>query len=234
MSVKPGLPLSGPYDGNGTTGPWPFDFRAYDTSHLYLVLEDAEGVETEVTEGFTADGIGLPQGVVYYLVPVGSKVSIGLRVPLGQAVHLGQSGIAPPDLIEQGLDLLAQQIQNIRQLIGDLDTEDAAAAAAEAVAALATINAMVPTLEQLKNDTQAARDEAVAIVGGAPASAIVVTPGGNLEATDAQAALLELDADLTEEAQARADADAAMTDSFNDAIGQVADDVALLMAIRFS
>lgn len=107
------------HNGNGTTGPFSFNFLAYEIEHLEVVRLDLDGVETtlEPTTDFTAVGLGNEEGGTIDLtdaLEVGEKITITVNPPPVQELDLNDDDDFPADAIELQLDLMVMMIRRDR------------------------------------------------------------------------------------------------------------------------
>jgi hypothetical protein len=97
---------SGPYTPNGVTTTFAYDFRIASASEIMVVRRDADGVETEITTGFSVTGAGGASGnVVFDTAPAaGNPIYIYGDPVFSQAVALVGQGSYSPASVEEGLD----------------------------------------------------------------------------------------------------------------------------------
>lgn len=110
-----------PYTPNGVTSIFPFFFLALTRDEVQVVLTDADGVETLLTEGFDIVGIGEPTGgyVQFTVAPdyAGQSLIIRARPSFAQETVFSNQGPYNPAEIEKALDRLAQKAIYLRDLI---------------------------------------------------------------------------------------------------------------------
>ena len=110
-----------PYTPNGVTSIFPFFFLALTRDEVQVVLTDADGVETLLTEGFDIVGIGEPTGgyVQFTVAPdyAGQSLIIRARPSFAQESVFSNQGPYNPVEIEKALDRLAQKAIYLRDLI---------------------------------------------------------------------------------------------------------------------
>ncbi|MBX3502789.1 MAG: tail fiber protein [Alphaproteobacteria bacterium] len=131
--------------GNDATTSWPFTFAVLDETHLTVVYTDAEGADSTLdpsvyTVALNADQAANPGGTVTYApaIATGTLLTILRVVPYTQATDIKNQGGFYPEVIERALDLLAMQLQQVREqqgralklspsqaAIGDLNATDA-------------------------------------------------------------------------------------------------------------
>lgn len=110
------------YNGNGSQTAWPYSFPIYDGDVVRLILLDADGTETDITQDYFVD---VPGSTVYYpgYVPgeeppvadqppklqSGQKLIVYRDTEITQDSNLGDKW--PFDVIEKGLDKLTMILQ---------------------------------------------------------------------------------------------------------------------------
>lgn len=105
------------YEGNGVTTEWPITFELDPiVSKVKIVLEDSDGVITDVSTGYSvADNVvtyptvesGLPA------VASGVKVVISRETPRTQEIDLTAQGVLDAETLEEGFDKLTMQVQEL-------------------------------------------------------------------------------------------------------------------------
>ena len=97
---------SGPYTPNGVTTTFAYDFRIGSAAEIMVVRRDADGVETEITTGFSVTGAGTASGnIVFDTAPAaGNPIYIYGDPVFSQAVALVGQGSYSPASVEEGLD----------------------------------------------------------------------------------------------------------------------------------
>ena len=110
------------YNGNGSQTAWPYSFPIYDGDVVRLILLDADGTETDITQDYFVD---VPGSTVYYpgyaagaeppeadqppKVQPGQKLIVYRDTEITQDSNLGKSW--PFNVIEKGLDKLTMILQ---------------------------------------------------------------------------------------------------------------------------
>lgn len=103
-----------PYTPNGVTSNFPFFFLALSEDEIQVVLTDALGVETLITDGYDVQGIGNPAGgtVVFSIAPnyAGQSLIIRAAPNFAQEADFNNQGPYNPVELNKVLDRLAQKI----------------------------------------------------------------------------------------------------------------------------
>jgi len=112
---------SGPYNGNGSTTVFAYDFKALDQAHLVVTLKNSLGVETvqTITTHYSVSGVGDEGGgnVTMVTAPAsGQTLTITRSVPLTQGVDLQNRGGVQPNTLETAYDRLTQISQDTREV----------------------------------------------------------------------------------------------------------------------
>lgn len=125
MTVNQNPSISPVQLGNGVNRTWNFGFKVREASHLYLYLTYSDGTTSQIT-GFSISQItGLNSdlgGTITYPVapaaalPTGTTVRVYRQVPFNQPNRIGNQGSFFPELHENTMDLLAMQIQQLRDI----------------------------------------------------------------------------------------------------------------------
>jgi hypothetical protein len=120
MTVSSEVTVAGPYDGNGVTTIFPFEFRIVDEKHLRVVLRDPFGVSTDLSldDGdYSVSGVGNDDGDVTVAVApsVGYKLTILRNPPFTQETDLTNQGPYSAEVVENRFDLLVMQIQAVNE-----------------------------------------------------------------------------------------------------------------------
>ena len=119
MAVSSTNRIAGPFSGAGTTGPFPFAFRVFQASDLFVVRTNADGTRDvlSVSVGFTAeintDQNSAPGGELTLTdaLPVGASLVFTTALDALQLMRLTNAGGFYPEAIEQQLDYLTILIQ---------------------------------------------------------------------------------------------------------------------------
>ena len=152
MTIPANTLVSGPYVPDGVNTTWDFDFKVTDATQLVLILVDPDGVETEVTSGFTvpADDIGTDDGgTITYPTSGGplefsayEEVYVTRAVPYTQPNKIGNQGNFYPQTHEDTMDLLAMQVQQLDERLDRTVTVPVSASASDLEGLIADILAL--------------------------------------------------------------------------------------------
>jgi hypothetical protein len=113
---------TGPYNGNGSTTSFAYDFKVIDEDHLVVTLKDSSDVETvqTITTNYTVTGVGAAGGGTVEMVTApasGETLTISRSVPLTQEVDLANRGGVQPEVLETAYDKLTQALQDKVELL---------------------------------------------------------------------------------------------------------------------
>jgi hypothetical protein len=122
MTISNQTARTGPYNGNGSTTVFAYDFRALDQTHLVVTLKDAANVETvqTLTTNYTVSGVGDASGgnITMGVAPAsGEQLTISRAVPQTQVVDLANRGAVAPEVLEGAYDKLTQLSQDKVELL---------------------------------------------------------------------------------------------------------------------
>ena len=112
---------SGPYNGNGSTTVFAYDFKALSQTDLVVTLKNSAGVETvqTLTTNYSVSGVGVEGGgnVTMVTAPAsGETLTITRSVPVTQGVDLQNRGGVQPSTLETAYDRLTQISQDTREV----------------------------------------------------------------------------------------------------------------------
>lgn len=104
------------YQGNGVTTEWPVPFAYNQSEHLHVLVADADGKETAITENFTVVSGGGATSIIYPAsgpaLASGNKLVVYRSTPQTQIVDLEYGGAFRPETLEKdGLDRLVMMVQ---------------------------------------------------------------------------------------------------------------------------
>lgn len=110
------------HNGGGTTGPFSFNFLAYELEHLEVVKLNLEGDEVTLEPGtdFTAEGLGEEEGGTIELsevLEVGEKITITVNPPPTQELDLNDDDDFPAEAVERQLDLMVMMLRRDRTVL---------------------------------------------------------------------------------------------------------------------
>lgn len=120
MTVENTNSKSGPYDLDGATLRFQRTFFISSSEHLQ-VLQVIDGVQTEITTGFTNTGIGSDEGETVFTpetYPSGGGVLVLKRnVPNTQETDYSNQARVKPEQVELDLDQVVRQIQDLKEVM---------------------------------------------------------------------------------------------------------------------
>ncbi|QDP54900.1 MAG: hypothetical protein Unbinned3065contig1002_2 [Prokaryotic dsDNA virus sp.] len=146
MTVASTDARTGPYDGNGSTTTFAYDFLVLDQAHLVVTVKTTStGVEVvkTLTTHYSVTGVGTASGgnIVFTSAsthaPSGTTVTITRSVPMTQTTDLQNRGGVQPETLETGYDKLTQIDQDQQ---GEIDRSLKFAVSAD----LSSFNTSVP------------------------------------------------------------------------------------------
>lgn len=120
MTVASDVSRSGPYNGNGSTTIFNYEFRILDAEHLQVIKTLSSGHEITLTLGtdYTVSGVGNPDGgqVTLSVAPsAGEKLTILRSVPFVQETDLENQGPYYAETVEDAFDLATMRDQQLRE-----------------------------------------------------------------------------------------------------------------------
>jgi len=121
MTISSQDARTGPYNGNGSTTSFSYDFKVIDEDHLVVTLKSSSNVETvqTITTNYTVTGVGAAGGGTVEMVTApasGETLTISRAVPLTQEVDLANRGGVQPEVLETAYDKLTQALQDQEEL----------------------------------------------------------------------------------------------------------------------
>ena len=122
MTISNQTARTGPYNGNGSTTVFAYDFRILDQSHVVVTLKNAANVETvqTLTTNYTVSGVGAATGgnITMVVAPAsGEQLTFSRSVPQTQEVDLANRGGVQPEVLEAAYDKLTQLSQDKVELL---------------------------------------------------------------------------------------------------------------------
>ena len=130
-----GLPVtkSGPYNGNGSTSVFDYDFQIQDQEELILTRQNADGSETTLvlTTDYTVSGVGDDSGGQITLVdpandlPTGTKLVIQYTGDYNQSRDWSSQGGIDLAQLENALDKITMHLRQLKEVSDRAVTVDA-------------------------------------------------------------------------------------------------------------
>ena len=122
MTVSNQTARTGPYNGNGSTTVFAYDFRILDQTHIVVTLKNAANVETvqTLTTNYTVSGVGATTGgnITMGVAPAsGEQLTFSRSIPQTQEVDLANRGGVQPEILESAYDKLTQLSQDKVELL---------------------------------------------------------------------------------------------------------------------
>jgi hypothetical protein len=122
MTVPSEINRSGPYNGNGVTTVFDYDFKIAKENYIKVVKADAAGVETILTldADYIVSDVGNPAGGQVALtvpLPTGQTLTMIPNVPFTQEIDLENQGAYYAETVESGLDLSVMRDQQLQEQI---------------------------------------------------------------------------------------------------------------------
>ena len=122
MTISNQTARTGPYNGNGSTTVFAYDFRILDQSHVVVTLKSAANVETvqTLTTNYTVSGVGDATGgnITMVVAPAsGEQLTFSRSIPQTQEVDLANRGGVQPEILESAYDKLTQLSQDKVELL---------------------------------------------------------------------------------------------------------------------
>ena len=123
MTISSQDARTGPYNGNGSTTEFAYDFKIIDQSHLVVTLKNSSNVETvqTITTHYSVAGVGDASGGTITMVTppaTGETLTLSRAVPLTQEVDLANRGGVQPEVLETAYDKLTQSLQDQDEVFG--------------------------------------------------------------------------------------------------------------------
>lgn len=125
MTISSQSRKAGPFTGNGSTAAFPFAFKVFQASDVYVVRADTAGAETVLTMGthysvtLNANQNSNPGGTVTLTAALttGYKLVITSAVPNLQPTDLTNQGGFYPKVINDSLDRLTMMSQQLKEQV---------------------------------------------------------------------------------------------------------------------
>lgn len=172
MTVPSEINRSGPYNGNGVTTVFDYDFRILSEQHLRVIKADAAGNETPLTltTNYTVSGVGDAGGgsITVLAAPAsGETITILRNMPFTQETDLENQGAYYAETVEDALDAAAMRDQQLQEQLDRAvmvpPSEDSAGGALAAQLAR-DITRLAQSADEI--DTVASIDDDVTAVAG--------------------------------------------------------------------
>lgn len=121
MTIPSETNRSGPYNGNGVTKLFDYDFKIVDASHIQVIRAE-DGVETilELDVDYTVHGVGNDDGgqIETTDAPItGQSITNLLDIPFTQEIDLENQGAYYAETVEAGFDLAVLRDQQLSERI---------------------------------------------------------------------------------------------------------------------
>ncbi|RWF74526.1 MAG: hypothetical protein EOQ34_05205 [Mesorhizobium sp.] len=122
MTVPSATNRSGPYNGNGVTTVFDYEFKITNENYIKVIKADAAGVETVLTidADYVVSDVGNPAGGQVALtvpLPTGQTLTMIPNVPFTQEIDLENQGAYYAETVEAGLDLATMRDQQLQEQI---------------------------------------------------------------------------------------------------------------------
>ncbi|RUU85559.1 hypothetical protein EOB59_31735 [Mesorhizobium sp. M7A.F.Ca.MR.176.00.0.0] len=122
MTVPSETNRSGPYNGNGVTTVFDYEFKITNESYLRVIKADAAGTETILTldADYIVSDVGNPAGGQVALtvpLPLNYTLTMLPHVPFTQEIDLENQGAYYAETVENGLDLAVMRDQQLQEQI---------------------------------------------------------------------------------------------------------------------
>ncbi|MCZ8547175.1 hypothetical protein OOJ09_23545 [Mesorhizobium qingshengii] len=122
MTVASETNRSGPYNGNGVTTVFDYEFRIVSENHVKVIKADAAGIETILTidADYIVSDVGNSAGGQVALtapLPAGHRLTLLRSVPFTQETDLQNQGAYYAETVEASFDLAAMRDQELQEQI---------------------------------------------------------------------------------------------------------------------
>lgn len=120
MTISSETNRSGPYNGNGVTTVFDYEFKIVDENHLSVIKRSAVGVETTlaIDADYIVSDVGNPSGgqVAIAIAPAnGETITILRNVPFTQETDLENQGAYYAETVEASFDLMVMRDQQLEE-----------------------------------------------------------------------------------------------------------------------
>lgn len=120
MTIASDIDRSGPYNGNGITTAFDYEFRITNEAHVCVVRGNADGTETTFNLGadYSVTGVGEAAGgqIVCTVAPAsGTTITVVREVPFTQETDLENQGAYFAQVVEDALDLAVMRDQQLSE-----------------------------------------------------------------------------------------------------------------------
>ncbi|RWB24409.1 MAG: hypothetical protein EOQ41_27360 [Mesorhizobium sp.] len=211
MTVASETNRSGPYNGNGVTTVFDYEFRIIKETHLKVIKTvTATGVETTLTLGanYTVSGVGAAGGgqITALVAPVaGETITILRKVRFVQETDLENQGAYYAETVETMLDLAAMRDQELQEqlsravLLPPAENPDQLDGLVFDILRLAQSADNIDTVADNIGDVTTAADNMAAIIAAPGAATSAAASAVQASASAGQAAGSEVAAELAEQ-----------------------------------
>lgn len=172
MTIASDIDRSGPYNGNGVTTAFDYEFRITNEAHVRVVRGNSDGTETTLDLGadYAVTGVGGADGgqIICTVAPATGTTITNLReVPFTQETDLENQGAYLAQVVEDALDLAVMRDQQLAEELNravklpassDLSGDDLGAQFVEDITALAGVVSSIPVVAAISSDVQTVAD----------------------------------------------------------------------------
>ncbi len=154
MTISSEINKSGPYEGNGVSTQFDFNFKIEQAAHLHVIRTSLDGVETVLAENnyqvsLDADRTG--SITLSESLPTGEKITLLLNPPFTQLVDLPNQGAWNPEVLESALDKLTSCLLKLREEVSRAVKIKASSDLADLDDLLADIEALADVASDVKS-----------------------------------------------------------------------------------
>lgn len=154
MTISSEINKSGPYEGNGVSTQFDFDFKIEQVAHLHVIRTSLDGVETVLAENDYQVSLGVDRTGSVTLsepLPTGEKITLLLNPPFTQLVDLPNQGAWNPEVLESALDKLTSCLLKLREEVSRAVKIKASSDLADLDDLLADIEALADVAPDVKS-----------------------------------------------------------------------------------